>query len=138
MEKYLHLQWKVDQWLVFAAIWRSKFHRQRKVDLIASEKLLVFVTIRPRKFHLYVQLSYTKILYLPKYTHLPKDAAVLHFYLKESSENMIFLWNWNIQKLTKIWSFMFFSKVFVRWKFFFSCSVPRSAVSSQENTCFSN
>ena len=62
-------------------------YRQRKVDLNTSKKSLVFVTIR----HLYVQLSYTKISYLRKNTHLRKDAAFLHFRLKESSENKIFL-----------------------------------------------
>ena len=94
-------------------------YRQRKVDLNTSKKSLVFVTIR----HLYVQLSYTKISYLRKNTHLRKDAAFLHFRLKESSENMIFLWNGKIRKLTKIWSFLPFSQIFVRRKFFFSCTV---------------
>ena len=50
------------------------------------------------------------------------DAAFLHFCLKESSENMIFPWNGNILKLTKKWSFLPFSQIFVRRKFFFSCS----------------
>ena len=63
-------------------------YRQRKVDLNTSKKSLVFVTIR--QFHLYVQLSYTKILYLRKNTHSRKDAAFLHIPSKESSENMIF------------------------------------------------
>ena len=63
-------------------------YRQRKIDLDANEKSLVFVTIRHSKFHLYVQLSYTKISYLRKNTHLQKDAAFLHFRLKESSENI--------------------------------------------------
>ena len=93
-------------------------YRQRKVDLNTSKKSLVFVTMR----HLYVQLSYTKISYLRKNTHLRKDAAFLHFRLKESSENMIFPWNGNIRKETKIWSFLHFSQIFVRRKFFFSCS----------------
>ena len=61
-------------------------YRQRKVDLNVNEKSLVFVTLR----HLYVQLSYTKISYLYKNTHLQKNAVFLHFCLKESSENMIF------------------------------------------------
>ena len=89
---------------------RQKIPSFRKVYLNASEKLLVFVTIPHRKFHLYVQLSYTKISYLRKNTHLRKDAAFLHFRLKESSENMIFPWNRNIRKLTKIWSFLPFSQ----------------------------
>ena len=72
---------------------------QRKVGLNVNEKSLVFVTIR--QFHLYVQLSYTKMSYLRKNTHLRKDAAFLHFRLKESSENMIFPRNENIRKLTK-------------------------------------
>ena len=93
-------------------------YRQRKVDLNTSKKSLVFVTIR----HLYVQLSYTKISYLRKNTHLRKDAAFLHFCLKESSENMIFPWNGNIQKLMRMWSFLSFSQIFVRRKFLFSCS----------------
>ena len=65
-------------------------YRQQKVDLYASEKSLVFVTKRHRKFHLYAQLSYAKISYLRQNTHLRKDAAFLHFRLKESSENVIF------------------------------------------------
>ena len=98
-------------------------YRQRKVDLNTSKKSLVFVTIRHGKFHLYVQLSNTKISYLRKNTHLRKDAAFLHFRLKESSENMIFPWNRNIRKLTKIWSFLPFPQIFVRRKsFFFSCT----------------
>ena len=93
-----------------------------KVDLNISKKPLVFATIPHRRFHLYVQLSYPKISYLPKNTHLRKDAAFLHFCLKESSENRIFPWNGNTQKLTKIWSFLHFPQIFVRRKFFFSCS----------------
>ena len=77
-------------------------YRQRKVDLNAGEKSLVFVTKRHRKFHLYAQLSYTKISYLRKNTHLRKDAAFLHFRLKESSENMIFPGNGNLRKPVKI------------------------------------
>ena len=98
-------------------------YRQQKVDLNASKKSFVFVTIRLRKFHLYVQLSYAKISYLRKNTHLRKDVAFLHFRLKESSENMIFPRNGNIRKLTKKWYFLSFSQIFVRRKFFFSCSV---------------
>ena len=77
-------------------------YRHRKVDLNTSEKLLVFVTIPHRKFHLYVQLTYTKISYLRKNTHLLEDAAFLNFRLKESSENMIFPLNGSIKKLIKI------------------------------------
>ena len=61
-------------------------YRQRQFDLNTSKKSLVFVTTQ----HLYVQLSYTKNSYLRKNTHLQKDAAFLHFRLKENSENMIF------------------------------------------------
>ena len=95
---------------------------QRKVDLNATEKLLVFVTRRHRKIHPYVQLLYTNISYICRNTHLRKDAAFLHFRLKKSSENIIFPWNGNIRKLTKIWSFLSFSQIFVGRKFFFSCS----------------
>ena len=95
----------------------------QKVDPNTSRKSHVFGTIRHRKFHLYVQLSYTKISYLRKKTHLRNDAASLHFPLKESSENMIYPWNGNIRKQTKIWSFLHFSQIFLRRKFFFSCSV---------------
>ena len=35
------------------------------------------------------------------------------FGLKESLENMIFLWNRNLKKLTNIWSFLPFSEIFV-------------------------
>ena len=101
-------------------------YRQRKVDLNANEKSLVFVTIR----HLYVQLSYTKISYLRKNTHLWKDAAFLHFSLKENSENMIDPWNGNIRKLAKKWSFLSFSQIFVRRKFFLSGSGCFSKITS--------
>ena len=100
-KKYKHLQQKVDQWLVLAAILRSKFHlslkyRQRKVDLKASEKSFVFATKRHRKFHLYTQLSYTNISYLSKNTHLQKDAAFIKYDTSvkrkhaKTNENMIF------------------------------------------------
>ena len=46
-------------------------YRQQKVDLNTRKKTLVFV-------------SYTKISYLRKYTHLRKDAVFLHFRLKEA------------------------------------------------------
>ena len=98
-------------------------YRQRKVDLNANEKSLVFVKIRHRKFHLYVQLSYTQVSYLRKNTHLRKDAALSHFRLKESSENMIFPWNGNIWKLTKKLSFLSSSQIFIRRRilFFMQC-----------------
>ena len=54
-------------------------YRQRKGDLNANKKSLVFVIIRHRKFHFYVELLYTKISDLRKNTHLQKDAAFLHF-----------------------------------------------------------
>ena len=38
-------------------------------------------------------------------------------------KDMIFPWNGNIRKLMKIWHFLSFSQIFVRQKFFFSCSV---------------
>ena len=95
-------------------------YRLQKFGLNTSKKSLVFVTIRHRKFHLYVQLSYTKISYLRKNTHLQKDAALSHFCLKESSKN-IFLWNGNIGTVTKAWSFLSFSQIFVRRKLLFSC-----------------
>ena len=128
-EKYKHLQRKVEQWLVCCNATENFIFslkcRQWKVDLNTSKKSLVFVTIWHRKFHLYVQLSYTKISYLRKNTHYRKDAAFSHFQLKESSENMIFPWNWNAQKQTKIWSFLHFSQIFVIRKFFFSCSAVK-------------
>ena len=106
---------------------------QRKVDPNTSRKSHVFGTIRHRQFHLYVQLSYTKISYLCKNTHLWNDAASLHFPLKESSENMIYPWNGNIRKETKIWSFLHFSQIFLRWKFFFSCSVNNLQILAIKN-----
>ena len=64
---------------------------QRKVELNASEKSLVFVIIRHRKSRLHVQLSYTKISFLRENTHLRKDVTFLHFRLKESSKNDIYV-----------------------------------------------
>ena len=94
---------------------------QRKVDLCTSQKSLLFVTIRIRhkNFHLYVQASHVKISNLCKGRHLRKDAAFLHFRLKESSKNMILSLNGNLQKLKKIWYFLSFLQIFVRKKFFF-------------------
>ena len=68
---------------------------KRRVDLNTSQKLLASVTIWHWKFHLYVQLTYMKISYLRKNTHLREDAAFLYFRLKESSEN-IFQLNGNM------------------------------------------
>ena len=67
----------------------------------------------------------TAIVYenLSKNTHLRKDTAFLHFRLKESSENMIFPWNENTRKLTKIWSFLLFSQIFVKQLFFHSVMI---------------
>ena len=97
-------------------------YREQKVGLNTGEKSLVFVTKLHRKYHLYAQLPYIKNSYLRKNTYLRKDAAFLHFRLKESSENMTFPWNGNMRKLMKIWSFLSFSQVFIRRKFLFSCS----------------
>ena len=66
-EKYKHLCCNTTENYII-----SLKHRQRKVDLNASKESLVFVTMRHRKFYLYVQLSHTKISYLRKNTHLQK------------------------------------------------------------------
>ena len=97
-------------------------YRQQKVDLNTSKKSLVFVRIRQRKFHLYVQVSFTKISYVPRNMHLRKDAAFLHFRLRESSDNIISQWNGNLRKLTKLWYFLSFLQIFERRKLFFLCS----------------
>ena len=91
--KYRYLQTKVNQWLAFAAIWRKKIifsliHYQQKVDLNTSQKALAFVTIRHRKYHLYVQLYYTKI-----YARIRICGKILLSY--------IFVW----RKVQKIWYF---------------------------------
>ena len=59
---------------------------RQKVELNISLKMFVFITIRHRTFHLYAQLSFTKMSYLRGNTHLRKDAA----FSFSSSENMIF------------------------------------------------
>ena len=94
-------------------------YRQRKVELNTSKKSLLFVTIRHKKFQLYIQLSYTNSSYLRENTHLQKDAAFSHFRLKESSENIIFLQNGNIRKKTKMRPFLSFSQILITLKFFF-------------------
>ena len=101
---------------------------QRKVDLNTSKKSLAFVTIW--HFHLYVQLSYAKISYLRKNTHLRKDAAFLHFCLKESLEN-IFPWNGNIWKQTKIWS-----NIKIKWETVFISSEGLSDIIAIHPTIF--
>lgn len=58
--------------------------------------------------------------YLRKNTHLRKDPAFSHFYLKESSKSIIFLWNRN-----KIWSLPSFSEIFVRQKTLFFHGVKK-------------
>ena len=95
-------------------------YRQRKVDLNTSKKSLVFVTIRQKILSL---TSSYLIRKLHNYAKIRIYGKMLHFRLKESSKNMIFLWNGNIRKLTKIWYFLPFSQIFVRRKFFFSRSV---------------
>ena len=89
-KKYKHIHRKLTNGLFWLQYNVANFifllkYRQPKVDLNAGEKLLVFITKRHRKFHLYPQLPYTKVSYLRKNTHLRKDAAFLHFRLKESS-----------------------------------------------------
>ena len=59
-----------------APIWNSNI-----LILLFEIKLLVRLDIF-RKFHLLVQLSYTKISYLYENTHLRKDATFLHFHLE--------------------------------------------------------
>ena len=111
----------------------SPRYRQQKVDLNTSEKSLVFVKTRHRKFCSYVQLSYKKSSYLRKNTHLRKDVAFLHFRLKESSENMIFPRNGNIRKTN---GNMIFSVVFTNFwrKFFFHAVTFISANIKNSNT----
>ena len=60
-------------------------YRQQKVDFNTSQKLLVLVSRQHRKFHFYVNLSYTKS-YLRKNTHLQKNAAFISLRLKEISK----------------------------------------------------
>ena len=104
--------------LFFAVIQQkiSSFHLN-----IVNEKLTQTLA-KNRLFSLQCDIeNFIFTSYLRKNTHLRKDAAFLHFRLKESSEN-IFPWNGNIRKLTKKWSFLSFSQIFVRQKSFFSCS----------------
>ena len=96
----------------------SHKYRQPKVDLSTCKRSLVFVTIRQRISSLHPAIVYEDVIFTEN-THLRKDAAFLYFRLKEDSENMIFPWNRNIQKLTQIWSFLPFSQIFVRRKIFF-------------------
>ena len=97
---------------------------QRKVELNAREKSLVFVIIRHRKSRLYVQLSYTKISFLRENTHLRKDATFLHFRLKESLKNDIYV----KRKHTKTNENMIFPVLFTSFRktkilFFMQCYV---------------
>ena len=106
MEKYEYLQQKVEKWLVFAVI-------RQKILSIRFNPVSKKWTQTPAKIPLFsshynfftFSYLYKKSSYLCKNTHLRKDAAFLHFPFKESSENRIFPWNGNIQRLTKIWSF---------------------------------
>ena len=81
-------------------------YRQRKVGLNTSEKSLVFVTIRHRKFHLYVQLPYTKIFIFTQEYAFAERCCFLTFSFEgkfrkydisvkrkhaKTNENMIFL-----------------------------------------------
>ena len=92
---------------------------KRRVGLNTSQKLLAFVTIRHRKFHLCVQLSTTKIPYLRKKMHLWKDAA---FYIsfKEKLRKYDISVKLKHAKTNKNTLFsMIFSQILVRRKFFF-------------------
>ena len=83
-EKYKHPQQKVDRCDPTENLIFSLKDRQRKVDLNTSKNRWFPLHMTYRKFHLYVQLSHKKISYLRKNPHLRKDAAFLHFCLKES------------------------------------------------------
>ena len=101
---------------------------QRKVDLNTSKKSLVFVTIRHTKYHIHI--SYTKISYLRKYTHfrkythLRKDAAFLHFRLKETKYISV---KRKHTKASKIMIFSVLFKTFHKTKilFFMQCEKER-------------
>ena len=115
-EKYKHLCCNTTENYII-----SLKHRQRKVDLNASKESLVFVTMRHRKFYLYVQLSHTKISYLRKNTHLQK-CCFLKFPFEEKFRKYYVSVKRKHRKLTKRWSFLPFSQIFLRRKFFSSCS----------------
>ena len=95
---------------------------QRKVNLNTSKKSLVFVTLRQNISSLRQAIIYEKFIFTRKYA-LVERCYFLNFRLKESSENMIYPWNGNTRKQTNLWSFLHFPQIFVRRKFFFSCSV---------------
>ena len=64
-------------------IWSFRLNivKEKLSETLGKNRLFSF---QYDKFYLYVQLSYTKISYLRKNTHLQEDAAFLHFRLKES------------------------------------------------------
>ena len=64
----LLLQYEVENFIFSLTYGQPKFYQN------TSEKLLIFITIRHRKFHLFVQLFYTKILYLCENRHMRKYA----------------------------------------------------------------
>ena len=83
--------------------------RQRKVHLNTSKKSFVFVTIRHRKFHLYIHLSYTKIWYLRKICICGK-MLLSYIFVWRTKVQKIWFFRENLRKLTKILSFLSFSK----------------------------
>ena len=99
-------QYDVENFIFFVK------YPQQKVHLKTSQKSLFFVTLQHRKFHLYIELSYTKISYLRQNMHFQRDAAFLLLRLNEISENIISPLNGNIGKLRKIWYFLSFSQIF--------------------------
>ena len=100
---------------------------QRKVDLYTSKKLLVFVTIRNfivtssyhiRKFHVYAKIRiYGKML-------------LSYIFVWSKAQKIWYFRDRNIREQTKTWSFLQFSQIFVRRKFFFSSCAAEPKFSS--------
>ena len=91
--------------------------------------------MRHRKFHLYVQLSYTKISYLPKKNAFVERCCFLTF----SFEGKLRKYDISVKrKHTKTNEIMIFSALFVWQKFFFSCSaIWKGGIFSRKHGIFS-
>ena len=120
---YKHLQRKLTNglfWLQYdvANFIFSLKYCQWKVDLNAGEKSLVFVTKRHRKFHHH---SY-RIRKFHIYAKIRIYGKMLlsYIFVWSKAQKIWYFRDRNIREQIKTWSFLQFSQIFVRRKFFFS------------------
>ena len=112
-------------------------YRQRKVDLNTSEKSLVFVTIRHRKFHPYVQLSHKKISNLRKNKHFGEIYCFLTFSFEGKFRKYISVKGKHIKtNENMIFSVLFTNFGRTKFLFFMQCKKKKLLIFVQKNYLF--